>query len=298
MNTADAILSHPAAFHGWSLLILAALCAAVAAHAHLQAARCRREAQDCRARRRAAEATAQAMSDEMSLQVRLRTQALQARHDDLLRQRRALVMANLRLSRLASQDALTGLANRRRFDHVLAQQLRRAAQRQQPLSLIFLDLDGFKRFNDVHGHSRGDQVLREVARALHDTCQRHDALVARHGGEEFAVLLPGLGARHARIYAERLRRKVWQLGIASHCPHTQQTERVTISAGVITATPALLTTTAHQPAQLAAALLKAADQALYGAKSQGRNRIVIATGWSMESCTEVRRVAQRMELAS
>lgn len=283
MDTAGTDLIQPAsAWSGWPIM-LAMLWAAALVHAHVQLARLRRQLQDLDARHRAAQATAQTLRNEMEMQVCARTSALQARNADLVRQRRALIMANQRLARLATNDALTGLANRRRFDHALEQQLRRAGQRSRPVSLIYLDLDGFKRFNDRHGHGRGDQVLREVAGALQDTCQRHDALVARHGGEEFAVLLPGLNARHARIYAERLRRKVWQLGIISHAASEEGTsERVTISAGVITASPAQLLTHAQRPAQLATTMLQAVDQALYRAKSQGRNRIVIATGWNID----------------
>lgn len=299
MNTADAILIQPVPLSGWSLIVLAVLCAAMATCARLQATRLRRERDNARSKYRAAEATTQALRAAIDRQVANRTRSLQSRNDDLLRQRRALITANLRLARLASHDALTGLANRRRFDHALEQQLRSAVQRQQPLSLIFLDLDGFKRFNDLHGHGRGDEVLRTVAHALQATCQRTDALVARHGGEEFAVLLPGLGARHARSYAEKLRRSVWRLGIASHCPLVEDLdERVTISAGVITLSASMLNRTAARPAQLATLMQQSVDQALYRAKSQGRNRIVIATGWSSALSDENPPAAQGMELAS
>jgi diguanylate cyclase (GGDEF)-like protein len=176
-------------------------------------------------------------------------------------------MANQRLKRLVAVDALTGVANRRHFDRALDREVRRARREHQPLSLIFLDLDEFKRFNDTFGHARGDTVLRQVAQTLDETFRRGGDLVARYGGEEFAVVLPGVDVRRAELYAERLRRRVWRLAIPGDSAHGF--DRVTISGGVASIAVG----------QIASAddLLRTADQALYRAKCLGRNRIATAS---------------------
>ncbi|MDY6949083.1 MAG: GGDEF domain-containing protein [Pseudomonadota bacterium] len=214
--------------------------------------------------------------------------ALEAHNQTLSRQRVALATANQRLKRLVAIDPLTGIANRRHFDRVLDREVRRARRQRQPLSLIFLDLDQFKRFNDTFGHADGDGVLRRVARTLDESFRRGGDLVARYGGEEFAVILPGVAAHRAGLYAERLRRRVWRMAIATGT--TEPSDRITISAGVATIAP-------DSPGFLDAApdtLLRAADQALYRAKCQGRNRVCMA-GASPASTPDDR---PRVELAS
>lgn len=211
--------------------------------------------------------------------VRERTQTLEARNAELSRSRVSLESANRRLKRLVAVDSLTGVANRRHFDRILDRELRRARRERQPLSLIFLDLDEFKRFNDTYGHTQGDEVLRRVAVTLDETFRRGGDLVARYGGEEFAVVLPGVDARRAGLYAERLRRRVWRLGLAIEDLASQTRDRITISAGVATVTP-------HGPGFIDAtpdALLRAADEALYRAKCQGRNRVCMAASAPAES---------------
>jgi diguanylate cyclase (GGDEF)-like protein len=202
--------------------------------------------------------------------VRERTHALEARIEDLSRMRVALETANRRLKRLVAADPLTGIANRRQFDRVLDREVRRARRQQLPLSLIFLDLDEFKHFNDTYGHADGDEVLRRVARTLDESFRRGGDLVARYGGEEFAVILPGVDSHRAGLYAERLRRRVWRMAIA--LASNDARDRITISAGVATIAPDLPGFLDAIPATL----LRAADQALYRAKCQGRNRIVMA----------------------
>jgi diguanylate cyclase (GGDEF)-like protein len=197
--------------------------------------------------------------------VRTRTQALEQRNEDLSRLRLALETANQRLRRLVAVDGLTGIANRRHFDRALERELRRTRREQQPLSLIFLDLDEFKRFNDTYGHARGDEVLRSIARTLDETFRRGGDLVARYGGEEFAVVLPGVDARRASLYAERLRRRIWRLCIPYNA--SELTDRVTISGGVATTSTQV---------NSASELMLAADRALYRAKCLGKNRIVTA----------------------
>lgn len=160
-----------------------------------------------------------------------------------------------RLHTMASTDGLTGLANRRAFDVRLRTELSRSRRSGVPTSLAVVDIDRFKALNDAHGHLVGDDVLREVAGQLRETCRDVD-LVARYGGEEFAVVLPDTDPAGARMAAERLRRSV--AGGATPVA-------VTVSVGVATAEAGRL--------QSPEALLAAADRALYAAKQSGRNQV-------------------------
>jgi diguanylate cyclase (GGDEF)-like protein len=194
-----------------------------------------------------------------------RVRALESQNERLSQLRLTLATANQRLQRLVAVDALTGIANRRQFDRSLDLELRRARRHSHPLSLVFLDLDEFKRFNDTYGHPRGDEVLRTVAQTLNETFRRGGDFVARYGGEEFAVVLPGVDSRRAALYAERLRRRIWRLAI----PYpVGESGRVTISGGVATLGPSQVVS--------ARELLIAADKALYRAKCLGKNQIASA----------------------
>lgn len=240
---------------------------------HRRIARRTQELESELAHRRRIEAELEAARNDLELRVEQRTQTLVARNEELSRLRLALEMTNQRLKRLVSVDALTGIANRRHFDRALDREIRRTRRDGQPLSLIFLDLDEFKRFNDSYGHSRGDDVLRQVAQTLNETFQRGGDFVARYGGEEFAVVLPGVDARRAGLYAERLRRRIWRLAI----PYGESnvSDRLTISGGVATVSPPEITTPGE--------LLRSADAALYRAKCLGRNRI-------QSAASEIKRV--------
>ena len=257
----------------WSLGIVIALGATVVAalartlFLHARIARRTRELETELLHRRRVETELESIRDELEWRVRERTHALELRNEELSRLRLALETANQRLKRLVAVDALTGIANRRHFDRALDRELRRARRERAPLSLIFLDLDEFKRFNDTYGHARGDEVLRLVAQTLDETFRRGGDLVARYGGEEFAVVLPGVDGRRAGLYAERLRRRIWRLAIAYEA--SQVSDRMTISGGVATVVPPQVVAPDD--------LLRAADQALYRAKCQGRNRIAVAT---------------------
>lgn len=255
---------------------------------HARLARRTRELETELARRQRAEAELQTVRDELENRVRDRTHALEARNEELSRLRLALETANRRLKRMVASDPLTGIANRRHFDRALDREVRRARREQLPLSLIFLDLDEFKHFNDTYGHGPGDEVLRRVARTLDESFRRGGDLVARYGGEEFAVILPGVEARRAGLYAERLRRRIWRMAISVGAP--ESSERITISGGVATLAPGSPGFADATPD----ALLRAADQALYRAKCQGRNRIAMAAS----AATVARHASPAIELAS
>lgn len=172
--------------------------------------------------------------------------------------------ANRKLATLSITDGLTGLANRRHFDDVLRAECARATRVGQPLAVIMLDVDYFKRFNDRHGHQAGDACLTRVAQALAAGMRRAGDLTARYGGEEFSIVLPNTGADEARQTGEALRRAIADLGIFHESADTQQ---VTISVGI-----------AVQSAPGAAdpdTLLRLADAALYLAKDAGRNCVVL-----------------------
>ncbi|HEX2028878.1 MAG TPA: sensor domain-containing diguanylate cyclase [Nitriliruptorales bacterium] len=162
-----------------------------------------------------------------------------------------------RLRAMATTDQLTGLANRRTFEETLAREMSREIRAGEPLSLILLDIDHFKRINDTYGHQAGDEVLRIVARSLADSCRDFDT-AARFGGEEFAVVLPGTGPADALAIAERFRTAV---------EAADTSVPVTISAGA--ATFLLHGSNADE-------LLKSADEALYASKAAGRNTATLA----------------------
>ena len=169
--------------------------------------------------------------------------------------RRDLEEANARLQRLSMLDGLTGIANRRRFDEALDVEWRRGVRSRAPLSLLMIDIDSFKLYNDAHGHQAGDDCLCRVGATLAESLHRAGDLVARYGGEEFVVLLPETDAEHARAVAEMLRERV-----AAAVP-------VTISIGVSTMVPDL--------GAASFVLVADADAALYEAKRSGRNRVVV-----------------------
>lgn len=174
--------------------------------------------------------------------------------------------ANQRLEVLARQDALTGLANRRHFDEMLAAEFRRAAREKTSLGLIMIDADHFKRFNDIYGHPVGDSCLRAIALVLRQGLGRPADFVARYGGEEFAVLVPNTTQSGAFELAERLREAVHGL----HIPHEASPRKiVTISLGVASMMPA-------EGAHRAEDLVTAADTALYAAKKAGRDQTCLA----------------------
>jgi diguanylate cyclase (GGDEF)-like protein/PAS domain S-box-containing protein len=162
-------------------------------------------------------------------------------------------------------DALTGIANRRRFDDLLATEWRRALREATPLSLLLIDADHFKRYNDTYGHVRGDSCLKQIAESALDVVLRPSDLVARYGGEEFAVVLPGTDETGAKGVAEDICQTVRNRRL----PHEGNAPGiVTVSIGCATMIP--------QRGKTSQDLIEAADQALYRAKGRGRNRVVVA----------------------
>jgi diguanylate cyclase (GGDEF)-like protein/PAS domain S-box-containing protein len=170
-------------------------------------------------------------------------------------------LAQIALEQLATRDGLTGLANRRCFDETLHAEWTRALRQRQPLSLLMVDVDNFKAYNDANGHLGGDECLKRIATAVASEMRAND-LVARYGGEEFAVILPNQSLKGAASVAERIRTRVEQLQVPNRMTPGQH---VTVSIGAATAIAA--------PDNSASELVAIADAALYRAKHMGRNRI-------------------------
>ncbi len=170
------------------------------------------------------------------------------------------------LKNLSMIDGLTELANRRRFEQQLASEWQRALRKQTPLSVVMLDIDHFKEYNDFYGHVGGDDCLRQIAAVLKNRIKRSADLAARWGGEEFACLLPETEHAAGFTVAEELRAEVYALGLAHEGSHTAPV--VTISAGVATVTPDADSGAAPE------LLVEQADRALYAAKESGRNRVM------------------------
>jgi diguanylate cyclase (GGDEF)-like protein len=178
---------------------------------------------------------------------------------------RKLEETNRQLKHLAAIDSLTQIFNRRCFDEYLSIQWLRMANNQSPLSLILCDVDFFKVYNDTYGHPAGDECLKAVARAISKAVKRPATLVARYGGEEFAVILPNTDAVSATHVAQNMRCAVKALQIthANSCA----SQWVTLSQGIASLVPSREST--------AQTLISAADRALYRAKAQGRDRVVL-----------------------
>jgi diguanylate cyclase (GGDEF)-like protein len=175
-----------------------------------------------------------------------------------------LQLLNQKLEQLSTTDGLTGLANRRHFDEVLELEWARANRTQQPITLAILDIDWFKLYNDHYGHQAGDECLRRVSAALRANICRKGDLVARYGGEEFVFIAPGMDNQDALKISEIIREEIKALKI----PHAMSVfDCVTVSIGVTSLSP--------QHSQNADFLIKVADEALYEAKNQGRNRTVL-----------------------
>lgn len=180
-------------------------------------------------------------------------------------QEQRLRAENRMLEKLSMVDALTGVANRRAFDQCLEKEWERGIRSEQPLSLLLIDIDYFKMYNDLNGHQMGDDALRMVATLLAGNVHRAGDFVARYGGEEFGVILPETELKDAVVIAQTLRECISQARI----PHygSEASHYLTISVGCTTLLPAGGGSWDQ--------LLQAADKALYAAKERGRNRVQI-----------------------
>ncbi|KPB70989.1 diguanylate cyclase [Pseudomonas cannabina] len=176
-----------------------------------------------------------------------------------------LLDTNLVLQRLMNSDGLTGLSNRRHFDEYLELEWRRAVRDQTQLSMLMIDVDYFKAYNDNFGHLEGDEALRQVAKAIRNSCSRPSDLPARYGGEEFAMVLPNTSPGGARLLAEKLRQSVAGMKIPHIAPAAGSS--LTVSIGVATVTPQLEMSSRE--------LILDADKGLYLAKNNGRNQVAV-----------------------
>ncbi len=184
--------------------------------------------------------------------------------EQLEHQNNLLQIANEKLKKLCVRDELTQIINRRGFEQTFKQEWYRMAREKQQLSLIICDIDYFKLYNDKYGHQQGDKCLKKVAQTINNCARRPADLVARYGGEEFVVILPNTPSEGAIHVAEFIQIKISQLEI----PHeaSKISQYVTLSLGISSMIPHLN----YRPENL----LKSADQALYEAKDQGRNRLI------------------------
>lgn len=184
-------------------------------------------------------------------------------NDDLVE---ALTEAQTHLAMQAQSDGLTGLANRRRFDDVLETEFARARRSGEAFSLVFLDVDCFKAYNDTYGHLEGDQCLQKIAQTLQHQLSRASDFAARFGGEEFVLILPDTNHAGAKSLAEKIRHEIAALQIPhdASCVH----DHVTVSLGAITLNCAAIASPAEA--------LGLADRQLYQAKTEGRNRVAAA----------------------
>ncbi len=189
-----------------------------------------------------------------------------AHEKELLILAQRLAEANRQLERLATHDVLTGIANRRFFNEFLHNEWRQALRNPQPFSVIMIDIDCFKAYNDTYGHQAGDGCLTVVASALQHVVKRPKDLLARYGGEEFVVVLPDTGSDGALLLAENMRMTVACLGIRHEA--SSAGTNITVSIGIATTTP--------DRESSPEALIAAADKALYRAKAEGRNRTMVA----------------------
>lgn len=198
----------------------------------------------------------------IALALHVRTRRIKVRNRELeqrIAERTAeLESANLKLTKMAVVDGLTGIANRHAMERTLLRGWQRCSENGQPLAVVMVDVDHFKQFNDSHGHQAGDLQLRRVAAVLAAEVSGVDELAARYGGEEFVLILPGVDGESARLRAERMRQRVEQAANATGLP-------CSISLGVAATVPV-----AQGDPEL---LVRRADEALYRAKHAGRNRV-------------------------
>ena len=199
------------------------------------------------------------------LELKAKNQSLEQKNRQLLDKERILSNLNCELNRLATIDRLTQIANRYQFDEFIRREWQRSQREKSDLSLIFIDIDYFKLYNDYFGHQAGDVCLQKVAKAIAKTAQRPGDLTARYGGEEFAVILPQTPANNALSLAEKIRQEVKKLNLVHF--DSLVSDLVSLSLGVTSVVPS--------PHYTIKQFLVTADKALYQAKKQGRDRAVL-----------------------
>lgn len=190
--------------------------------------------------------------------------ALQSTIDELKRAQDALTEANRKLSDLSMLDGLTGVYNRRKFDETIVIEMKRAKREHAPVSVVMMDIDFFKPYNDTYGHQAGDECLRSVARTLEESLRRPSDMLARYGGEEFVAILPATDEKGAQHIAERMRESVERMNMV-HIGN--------LNEGIVTVSVGFATMNEGENMD-PAVLIKYADEALYTAKKSGRNRTV------------------------
>lgn len=188
---------------------------------------------------------------------------LEAKINELEQSRQQLAEDNMKLEQLTKVDALTGIPNRRHFDFILASEWKKGLRDKTPISLLMMDIDYFKKYNDSQGHLAGDECLKSVAGFIAGNLKRPSDIAARYGGEEFAVILPGTDKIGAVYVAEYIRSSVE--GAKLEHPESPASKYVTLSIGVACVVPTLKTDFKD--------LIRMADEQLYSAKELGRNRV-------------------------
>jgi diguanylate cyclase (GGDEF)-like protein len=189
---------------------------------------------------------------------------LREREQHLVETTLKLERANVLLERLSNSDGLTGIPNRRYFDYMFRKLMASATRLAIPISLLMMDIDNFKLYNDTYGHLAGDDCLKLISGAIHDTIKRESDFIARYGGEEFAIVLFGVESDIAAHLAENIREHVFGLKI----PHSSSMvcNWVTVSIGVVSCVP--------EPSVTPENMIAWADKALYTAKSHGKNHVI------------------------
>lgn len=208
-----------------------------------------------------------------SLKFKYEIDRRKAREHELIEATHQLSDLNQILSKLSLMDSLTGIPNRRCFDETLDLEWRRALRYGGKFTVIMIDIDHFKLYNDTYGHQKGDHCIRQVAKTIHEELRRPGDLLARYGGEEFVVILPSTTAKSVEPLSQKILRSVEALQI----PHesSKTSDFVTISMGIASLDP-------KGSRQSAQDLVLLADQALYQAKAKGRNQVVIHAASSEE----------------
>ena len=218
------------------------------------------------------------LPDQIELIARIRAHAknyiMQTERDAaffaLREMKKQLEESNRKLQKLSMLDGLTGIANRRHFDEALEEYIVDHNEGGLPLSLILIDIDYFKRFNDTYGHQAGDDCLAKVAKTLAAKCNQADDMAARYGGEEFVILLPGTGEEHAVKVAQRIKEAINKLCIQHESSDVNKC--VTLSMGLATKTETQRMTSEE--------IVELADKALYKAKENGRNQVILSSDLS------------------